>query len=192
MGDIHKYYFDKSQSHDVEVKTPMTIDEILALRQRMMMQSRQWADAEVVDVEEEKDLSSARSYPALTDEQKGFLADKVERRQSDGIHVDRIVVDKEDVYHKIYDMANDWQTNVKTNTRKWRLLYEVMKRKKLILVSGREKYAAFNKCVIGYVFGEEGIFKSNNLVQVALEGNMEKWTDEDRKMYRWIVGHLMV
>jgi len=57
MGNIIKNYYDNSQSNDIEINTPMSIDKILEIRERAIRR-RMVEDAEVVE-EETKDGSFA-------------------------------------------------------------------------------------------------------------------------------------
>lgn len=54
MGNITKNYYDHSQSNDIEINTPMSIEKILELREQAI-RSRMAVDAEIILEEDESE-----------------------------------------------------------------------------------------------------------------------------------------
>lgn len=132
-------------------------------------------------------------YPEITQIQKDFFQSAFVIR-SKGVEVPPEVIDMpiEWIMHTIYDLTSDWDPSHTSSVRKWKVLYQYLKRNKFIHVDEKEKYAQYVKAIVMYCFPDTAHQYNSNISKTQLDNHFENWSDEDKKLFMKLKEQLIV
>lgn len=137
-------------------------------------------DAEVVEyADAQEDL-----YPEIVDEAKSFFEKTYMSEETDknGKRIKKNFP-VEDVLHTIYNETKEWDPSDKKSTRKWKVLYELLRRKKFFKYEERHRYSHYVKGIVRYCFPDAKDSYGNNISKCDLDDSIEKWNKEDKELY---------
>lgn len=143
------------------------------------------ADAQVVDAEVVEYADAQEGlYPEVADEAKSFFEKTYMSEETDknGKRIKKNFP-VEDVLHSIYNETKEWDPSDKKSTRKWKVLYELLRRKKFFKYEERHRYSHYVKGIVRYCFPDAKDSYGNNISKCDLDDSIEEWHKEDKELY---------
>lgn len=169
----------QAQEHMTQAQECMTqMQQCMdALKQRMMR---------MINEEARTDGKDATSpYPAIGEKQEKFFAKNLglSGKGNGGFFCRSIAMPTEWMMQRIFDFTKEWDPEKNSSVHKWKILYEVMRGKKIFRIQGRQRYKNFVEAVVAYCFPNVSPTFSNNISKCTLGGDYKYWTAADTKLY---------
>ena len=125
---------------------------------------------------------SGTDAPKVTDEQINFFCKKIE------LNYKTYILPAHKILGAIWSLTREWKT---TDTRKWRVLYEVLERKKYFERGKRKQYKPFVENVVLYCMPDVDENKcSGNISKIIIPDEYVNWSKEDSQLFQNIAGNL--
>lgn len=134
-----------------------------------------------------KQKKPKKVYKEIPQELYSFFADSIYVEAEDNSRKEKKPLNKEKLIHGISDMLENWKSPTgKGESRRYRLLYVFLAKKKLIKDSERELYKPFVKNLLCYRFSlsEDDITKvSDNIRKADVRDSYFDMDADDKKIY---------
>lgn len=123
-------------------------------------------------------------YPRIEDAQLSYISNSVEVSKDGAMMM--LVVPKEQLYMKIYDITGAWNMSDRTSHRKWRLLFELLNRRGLLHVNEGTMYKDFVNNIVSYCIGEVADSTRKRIASCILSDSYKDWSNNDKAIYTQI------
>ena len=123
-------------------------------------------------------------YPRIEDAQLSYISNSVEVSKDGAMMM--LVVPKEQLYMKIYDITEAWNMSDRTSHRKWRLLFELLNRRGLLHVNEGTMYKDFVNNIVSYCIGEVADSTRKRIASCILSDSYKDWSNNDKAIYTQI------
>lgn len=123
-------------------------------------------------------------YPRIEDAQLSYISNSVEVCKDGAMMM--LVVPKEQLYMKIYDITEAWNMSDRTSHRKWRLLFELLNRRGLLHVNEGTMYKDFVNNIVSYCIGEVADSTRKRIASCILSDSYKDWSNNDKAIYTQI------
>lgn len=123
-------------------------------------------------------------YPRIEDAQLSYISNSVEVSKDGAMMM--LVVPKEQLYMKIYDITEAWNMSDRTSHRKWRLLFELLNRRGLLHVNEGTMYKDFVNNIVSYCIGEVADSTRKRIASCILSDSYKDWSNNDKSIYTQI------
>ena len=123
-------------------------------------------------------------YPRIEDAQLSYISNSVEVSKDGAMMM--LVVPKEQLYMKIYDITEAWNMSDRTSHRKWRLLFELLNRRGLLHVNECTMYKDFVNNIVSYCIGEVADSTRKRIASCILSDSYKDWSNNDKAIYTQI------
>lgn len=123
-------------------------------------------------------------YPRIEDAQLSYISNSVEVCKDGAMMM--LVVPKEQLYMKIYDITGAWNMSDRTSHRKWRLLFELLNRRGLLHVNEGTMYKDFVNNIVSYCIGEVTDSTRKRIASCILSDSYKDWSNNDKAIYTQI------
>ena len=123
-------------------------------------------------------------YPRIEDAQLSYISNSVEVSKDGAMMM--LVVPKEQLYMKIYDITEAWNMSDRTSHRKWRLLFELLNRRGILHVNEGTMYKDFVNNIVSYCIGEVADSTRKRIASCILSDSYKDWSNNDKSIYTQI------
>lgn len=123
-------------------------------------------------------------YPRIEEAQISYISNSVEVSKDGAMMM--LVVPKEQLYMKIYDITEAWNMSDRTSHRKWRLLFELLNRRGLLHVNEGTMYKDFVNNIVSYCIGEVADSTRKRIASCILSDSYKDWSNNDKAIYTQI------
>lgn len=123
-------------------------------------------------------------YPRIEDAQLSYISNSVEVSKDGAMMM--LVVPKEQLYMKIYDITEAWNMSDRTSHRKWRLLFELLNRRGILHVNEGTMYKDFVNNIVSYCIGEVADSTRKRIASCILSDSYKDWSNNDKAIYTQI------
>lgn len=134
-----------------------------------------------------KQKNLKKVYKEIPKELYSFFADSIFVEADEKSRKEKKTLDKDKLIHGISDMLENWKRpTAKGASRKYRVLYGFLAKKKLFKDSGRELYKPFVENLLCYCYSlsEEDVKKvSDNIRKTDVKDSYIDMDDDDKKIY---------
>lgn len=178
IGDYNSFA-TKVAYHKPSTKDIYRLASVLLIRERMKGEEYYKSvenTTQVVDV----------AYPTINEMNRRLFADTYypEKPLNIGIKKRKCDVPKDKILHSIFDLSKEWNPALRTSVHKWRMMYEMLYKMKLIKSSDRKQYRLFVTSIVAYCFPSVKDTYSDNISKTFIDENLDAWNDEDKQMYK--------
>ena len=141
---------------------------------------------DAVVIEDEKPAGNAKKvYPEVTDVQRNFFESAFTISGDMRGRAPRVVeMPVELIMHTVHDVTEKWNPVNSKSVRKWKILYEVLRRLRYFRIEEKQRYRDFVEAVVRYCFPSVDGSYNNNISKSPLDVSFEYWDLKDKDLYK--------